>query len=115
MNGLIMRIRMRHCLHVLEKQWYLNNDFITGEDALKFSDTMSKLKILKALEAVNCVSLSYADNSNRPYVIREGRESSIYLLTRREIWANRLWGFIAGILTAVASHYIIQLLQTISF
>ena len=115
MHGLSMRIRMRQCLHMLEKQWYLNNDFITGEAALKFSDTRSKLKVLKALQAVECVSLSYADNSNRPYVIREGAESSIYLLKRREIWTNRLLGFIAGILTSVASYYILQFLQTVSF
>lgn len=115
MYGPVLRFKMRHCLHMLEKQWYLNNDFIAGNDALKFSDTRSKLKTLKALEAVNCVSLSYADNSNRPYVIREGTKSHIYVLERHEIWANRFWGFIAGILTSVASHYIIRFLQTISF
>lgn len=115
MYGPILRLKMRHCLHKLEKQWYLNNDFITGDAALKFSNTKSKLKTLKALQAAECVSLSYADNSNHPYAIREGARSSIYILDRYEIWANRFWGFIAGILTAVASHYIIQFLQTISF
>lgn len=111
----ILRLKMRRCLHRLENQWYLNNDFITGEAALKFSETKSKLKTLKALQSVECVVLSYADNSSRPYAIREGAKSSIYILERHEIWANRFWGFIAGILTAVASQYIIQFLQTISF
>lgn len=115
MNGFILRLKMRRCLHKLEKQWYLNNDFITGESALQFSNTMSKLKTLKALQAAECVSLSYADNSNRPYAISEGAKSSVYVLERHEIWTNRLWGFLAGILTSVAAHYIIQFLQTTSF
>lgn len=115
MNGPVMRIKMRYCLHTLEKQWYHNNDFISGEAALKFSDTKSKLKTLKALQAAGCVVLSYADNSNRPFVIREGENSALYVLERSEIWLNRFIGFSAGILTSVIASFIIQFLQTIFF
>lgn len=114
MNGLIMRIRMRHCLKKLEKVWSDYNDTVIGETALEFSNTKSKLKVLKALQSVGCVVLSCPDNSNRPYVIRAGERASLYSLERSELWLNRIVSFIAGILTSVAAHYIIQLLQSLS-
>lgn len=51
MNGIIMRVKMHFCLRKLEKLWLDNNDTIAGEAAIKFSDTKSKLKVLKALQA----------------------------------------------------------------
>lgn len=115
MKGIIMRIKMRICLHSLEKLWYENNDFISGQAALKFSSTPSKLKTLKALQSAGCAILYCADNSNRPYAIGEGENSALYIVERSEIWMNRIVGYIAGILTSVAAHYIIQFLQSVSF
>lgn len=110
MNGIIMRVKMHFCLRKLEKLWLDNNDTIAGEAAIKFSDTRSKLKVLKALQAAGCADLFCADNSNRPYAIRAGENSSIYTLERSELWLNRIISFIAGILTAVMADYIIRLL-----
>lgn len=110
MNSIVMRIRMRLCLRKLEKIWFDNNDTAAGEAALEFSRTRSRLKVLKALQAAGCVVLSCHDNSNRPYVIRAGEQSSLYTLERSELWLNRIISFIAGILTTVAANYIIRLL-----
>ena len=110
MSSIIMRIRMHYYLWKLEKIWFKNNDAVIGDAAYKFSDTKGKLKALKALQSAKCVTLSYHDNSNRPYAIRPGESSSLYALERSELWRNRIISFIAGILTTVAAHYIIQLL-----
>ena len=107
-----MRIRMRLCLRKLEKIWYDNNDTVTGEAAREFSNTRTRLKVLKSLQASGCVVLSFHDNSNRPYAIRAGEHSSLYTLERSELWLNRIISFIAGILTTVAADYILQLLTT---
>ncbi len=113
MNGIIMRIRMRRCLRRLEKIWFDNNDIVVGEAARSFCDTRSKLKVLKALQAVECVTLSFQDNSNRPYAIRPGDRSYIYALERFELWMNRVISFLAGIMTAVAADYIIKLISSL--
>lgn len=110
MNGIIMRVKMHFCLRKLEKLWRDNNDTITGEAAVKFSNTRSKLKVLKALQTVGCADLFCPDNSNRPYAIRAGENSSIYTLERSELWLNRIISFIAGILTAVMADCIIRVL-----
>lgn len=110
MNSLCMRIRMRRCLRKLSKLWIDNNDTVAGNATLEFTNTKAKLEVLKALQSIDCVILSCPDNSNRPYVIRAGENSSIYFLERFELWLNRIVSFIAGILTTVAAHYIIQLL-----
>lgn len=112
MNNIIMRIRMQLCLRKLEKIWYNNNDTVTGEAALEFSDTRARLKVLKALQASGCVLLSYHDNSNRPFAIRAGEHSSLYALERSELWLNRIISFIAGVLSTIAANYIIQFLTT---
>ena len=110
MNGLIMRIKMRHCLRKLEEIWYVNNDTVIGNAVQNFTDTKDKLKVLKALQAAGCVTLSYYDNSNRPYAIRSGENSALYTLERSEIWLNRFLGFIAGVLSTVLADLIIRLL-----
>lgn len=108
MLTLVKRIKMLLTLHKLEKIWYENNDVAYGTDAALFSSTLSRLKILKALEASQCVSLDRTDGSNRPVCIREGKKASIYTLERSEIWMNRIIGFIAGIATAVLTEFIIH-------
>lgn len=112
MNGIIMRIRMRRCLNDLEKIWLESNDTVIGGAALEFSDTHAKLKVLKALQSAGCVTLSCLDNSSRPYAIRPGEKSSLYVLERSELWLNRIISFIAGILTTMAAHYMIQFLSS---
>lgn len=113
MFGIFMRIKMRHCLNMLETLWYKNNDCIAGEATIYFSSTKSRLKTLRALDSAQCVSLSYADNSNRPFMICPGERSSLYVLERSELWLNRVISFIAGILTSVAAHYIIEFLRSL--
>ena len=114
MTGLFMRIKMHHCLNKLETLWYENNDCIVGETAMYFSRTKSKLKTLHALHSAECVSLSYADNSSRPFMICPGERSSLYVLERSELWLNRFISFIAGIFTSVAAHYVIEFLKSLS-
>lgn len=114
MNSLIMRTKMRLCLRKLEKLWLANNDTVSGNAALDLSGTKSKLKVLKALQSAGCVTLSCPDNSNRPYIIRPGEKTFLYTLERSELWVNRIVSFVAGVLTSIAAHYIIQLLHALS-
>lgn len=93
--------------------WLDNNDTASGKAALNLSGTKSKLKVLKALQAAGCITLSCPDNSNRPYIIRPGEKSYLYTLERTELWVNRIISFIAGVLTSIAAHYIIQLLHAL--
>lgn len=113
MFGIFTRIKMHHCLNKLETLWYKCNDCIAGDAAMYFSRSKSSLKTLRALESAQCVSLSYADNSNRPFMICPGEQSSLYVLERSEVWLNRVISFIAGILTTVAAQYIIDFLRSL--
>lgn len=111
MFGLLMRIKMRLYLSKIEKMCFQQESgIISGDAVLKFCSSPKKLKVLKALEASQCISLIWIDGYKFPACIREGEKSALYTLERSEIWLNRFLGFIAGILTAVFTDILIRLL-----
>ncbi len=111
MFGIIMRIKMRFCLNKIEKLCFNDETgVISGNDVNKLCSTPKKLKTLLALEASECIRITWADGYNRPLCIREGKRASLYVLERSEIWFNRFLGFIAGILTTILADFVINLL-----
>ncbi len=111
MFGIIMRIKMRFCLNKIEKQCFNDETgVISGDDINKLCSTPKKLKVLLALEASECICITWADGYNHPLCIREGKRASLYVLERSEIWLNRFLGFIAGILTTILADLSINLL-----
>lgn len=70
--------------------------------------TNKDLRTLHLLEEAECIVCRYPMQSNFPYWIARGSKSEIYFTQRSELWANRIFGFIVGILTTVLSAWIIS-------
>ena len=91
MFGLTLRARMRQCIKILEAK---EDSIIIGDDLEEMWADPKTRKALKALEAQEYVNIQSADN--RPLYVTMARNGSLYLLTRSEIWKNRIWSFLLG-------------------
>lgn len=92
-----MYITLTHISKILDK----NGGKIKGRNIEPLANTIEKRKILKALEQCGCINCIYADHSDIPLCIQEGDYSVIYLLSRRELWFNRILCYASGILSGV--------------
>ena len=66
-------------------------------------------KALLALESAGCVKLAKAFGGDIVGIYLLDSHVG-YQLDRRDVWMNRLWGFMAGVATSVVAHYLIILL-----
>lgn len=67
-------------------------------------------KALLALESAGCVKLTKAWGGEIFGICLLDSHAG-YQLSRHDVWVNRIFGFVAGIVTAVAAHYIIVLIE----
>ena len=99
---MFMRFRMKKLIKVLK-----NND---SAEFNRLIASDKYLDALKALEDAGCVKLVRAWGGEITRTILLDHHVS-YQLSRYEVWANRIGGFIAGVLTSVAAHYLILLIE----
>ena len=98
---MLMRYRMHKLIRLLEKGDTAGFNAAIGSDKY--------LKALKALEDESCIKA--VKDWNGTYVrVWLLDHYTTYQLSRHDIWINRLWGFLAGVATSVAAHYIIVLI-----
>ena len=98
----MIRSKMNKLIRILEKE---------DSDALNsvIHDKVY-LKALDSLEDQGCVKVIRDMNGTIHNVWLQPHYAT-YQLSRCDVWLNRLWGFIAGVVTAVAAHYIIVLIE----
>lgn len=102
MLTMLTRKRMKEILNLIE-----SNSIRTLYQRLEDKKYLAALKVL---EARGCVSCFYADGDSLPWHISLTAEAYNYKLTRCEIWENRIYGFIVGIISGVVITIIGQLL-----
>lgn len=91
------RFKMNRALKKIKTiKFTTNQTFINSFDA----------EILEILHQQGCIDLLYADN--RIYAISYNPQGTIYTLSRRELWVNRIVSYIAGILSTFITSGIIN-------
>ena len=93
----MLRIRMMKIVHLLE-----NNSFKDVKDIIL--DRKNR-KALNALIDLGCVK-PLRDWGGEILDLELLNHSVIYVLERHEVWLNRLYGFIAGVVTTAAGELI---------
>ncbi len=111
MIGLLIRFRMHHCLKVIEKSSDSNElGVCIGKDLTKLCKNPKNLKAIQALSSGGYITTPGIDNAAIPSHIIPENKLPMYFIERSEVWLNRFWGFLAGILTTVLADLIIKLL-----
>lgn len=98
----MLRCRMNRIIRLLE-----------SNKTSKVMDLISSARYRKAiltLESAGCVKLAKAWGGEIVGICLLDSHAG-YQLSRHDVWVNRLGGFVAGIVTAVAAHYIIVLIE----
>lgn len=111
MIGFITRCRMHSCLIKLNKLSRKNlNDVITGEQFQSVCKSVKTRDALKALENEGCIRLFWVDNNYFPVGAVCFNRMPLYLCQRSELWLNRIFGFIAGIVSSILAGYLLNFL-----
>lgn len=97
----MFRFRMNKIVRLLEAD--------QEEAVLELASSRKYRKALLALEASGAVRL-LKDFGGKILDVSLLDSYALYQLNRREIWINRLWGFLAGVATSVVAHAIISLI-----
>ena len=97
----MLRYRMNKLIRLLE-----NGDLDSFNAAIK-SDSYAKA--LKALEDSRCIDVTRAWGGDIVRV-RLLSHYAAYQLSRRDLWLNRFYGFLAGVATSLAAHNLIVLI-----
>ena len=95
-----LRIVADHCDHG-EKIW-------CDESLQDFCNDRKNLAALKALHEIGNIKIFYAGDG--PYAVEFKVHSYIYLLSRKERWLERLYGFVAGVAATVIAEIIIKMI-----
>ena len=94
----MLRYRMNNLIHLLE-----THPFDEVRDTVL---TPENRKALNALIDLKCVKPLY-DWSGNIINLTLLEHSAVYELSRQEVWLNRLYGFITGVVTAAAGELIV--------
>lgn len=98
----MLRYRMNKIINLLE-----NNSFPNVRDIVLAPENE---KVLKVLIDLKCVQPLYAWGGEIVN-LKLLNHSATYTLERRDIWLNRFYGFMAGVLTTVAGTLLIHAVQ----
>ncbi len=99
---MFLRCRMNKIIRILEK-----------DDSKALTDVLSNPHYRKALQALvdeGCVKV-VRDMNGTVHMAWLLDHYATYQLSRHDVWLNRLLGFLAGIVTSVAAHYVIELID----
>ena len=96
----MLRFQMYKIMKALENA----KDFILTKDELaRFNE-----KAIYALQAVDAIKIFSADDEIQ--AIAMNKKGHIYILSRYELWINRIGAFICGVATTlIAQHFIVLL------
>ena len=76
-------------------------------EAVSLANTPEYSKAVKALIDTGCVKATRANGGK--IVLMDLRDHySTYQLERHEVWLNRLWGFISGVIITLVAEYLIN-------
>lgn len=98
---MFLRYRMNKLIHLLER------DDAEGVTTALRSDKY--LKALSALKDEGCIK-TVKDSRGFYSQIWLLDHYATYQLSREDVWANRIWGFVFGIATSVATAFIVGIL-----
>lgn len=106
MSTLFLRHRINKCISVIEQS--INSSDLSDE-TLEFLYSPKNRKAMQILEASGCIKCTYAWGHHTPIDINVTKSGfSIYQLTRHDVWLNRFWGFISGLVVGILSALISQ-------
>ena len=98
----MLRFKMNNLIRLLER-----NDTAAFNAAIQ---SKSYMKALNALEDAGCVKTTRSYSGDVRHV-KLLNHSVAYQLSRQEVWLNRLWGFTAGVASALLVAYLTGLLR----
>lgn len=109
MNGILMRVKMHHCLKFIEKACDSSElDVCTGDELNKICSNKGNLKAIAALSSGGYITAPCCDGAKKPSYIIANENLPMYFVERSEIWMNRILGFIAGVGTAFLTEFIVR-------
>lgn len=94
--------RMNKIIRLLE-----NEDFQSVRSLIECDKRFNKA--FKVLEDQGVIEVLYADGEPHYFALNDCKSAS-YSLSRHDVWANRIIGFIAGVATTFVCALITQLL-----
>lgn len=106
MRYFIIRFKMFRMLSALDYLFTLNEGFLSGELIEPFISSEKQRYILYRLRDAECVNLKIYDKEIK--AITRGTRTTLYLLERTEIWANRFFSFVSGALATLLADWLIR-------
>lgn len=100
MNKLLIRFRIKKCISIMEAT-EINGAI--PEKTVEFLYSKKYTDAMRVLEDSECIKCSYAWGASLiPYSVQLTKTGfSIYQLSRHDIWVNRFWGFISGLVVGI--------------
>ena len=96
------------CIRIIENNCYSSSsECFSGESLQNFCNKPKNLYALKLLEALGEVYLYKADGASVPYTIRLENSGVLHTYNIREKRKSAIKGFVAGVLSALLSTYVL--------
>ncbi len=101
MKNLFIRTRINKFIALLES----NDGTITAADFPSLNDK-DVLHVISILEASGCIEVIREWGGAVNTIMTTNTGASVYQLERHEVWMNRLYGFISGVLMTILVDFI---------